>query len=868
MKWWQLKNRAADLERELSSDLELEEQEQRERGLPPEEAHYAALRAFGNTTLIKEHTHEAWGRAPFERLSQDLRYASRQLRRSPGFAAAVVGTLTLGIGATTTIFTLVYGTLIRSLPYRDSDRIVRIHDVRLQGQSTGGLVGTPRFYDLVARTKSFESLGFYYFDHPTLIAGTHLPMAMKGVSASAGLWNVLETQPLRGRTFNEQDDQPNAPDVAVLSYSAWQQNFGADLSAIGRQATIDGKSTTIIGVMPQSFHMPAGIDLWRPAQFDQSQWGAYRGDGTRFLNVIARLKKGVSLPAAQSDLQRICEQLQREHPDTDGIWKFSMLSLRNELYGELRPALLVLLIASGFLLLIACINVANLQLTRVTVRRREVALRRALGASEGRIRLQFLTESTVLAFTGACAGLALTCALVRTLATRLPGRLGLPGTIDMYWPVVWFALSLAVAASIVFGLAPALRARGTALNDSLKQGGTHLAGAAGGWARNVFISVQVGASLVLLVASSLLTESLWNLLKSPLGFTPDHALTFRIVLPWNFTPAATRDFFANVQSRLEVLPGVVAVGQATALPTEDWHARNSYDADWLPRTQHRDAINAEVRGISGDYLRALGTPLLSGRALTQDDASAKTTAVLVNRTFAEQYVPGGNPIDKHLIPDAGSMEIVGVISDIRGTAGPIANKVSPEIYLSADGEYPSVMRSFVVRARVPPEQLIASVREQVREVDPQRAISNVSTMDELLDQSVAQPRLNMVLMTAFAAVALLLACVGIYGVIAWSVAQRVQEIGVRMALGATRRRILLLFMRRVVSSTVVGIAAGVCGALLLTRLLRSQLYGVAPGNPWVYVISIILLLVPVLLATLRPSLRAASINPVDALRAE
>jgi putative ABC transport system permease protein len=616
MKWWQLKNRDADLERELSSDLELEEEEQRERGLRPEEAHYAALRAFGNATLIKEHTHEAWGWAPFERLSQDLRYAFRQLRRSPGFAAAVVATLTLGIGATTTIFTLVYGTLVRSLPYPESDRIVRIHDVRLQGQSTGGLVGTPRFYDLVARNKSFESLGFYYFDHPTLIAGTHLPMAMKGVSANAGLWNVLETQPLLGRTFNEQDDLPNTPDVAVLSYSAWQQNFGADLSAIGRQATIDGKSTTIIGVMPQSFHMPAGIDLWRPAQFDQSLWSTYRGDGTRFLNVIARLQKDVSLTAAQSDLQRICEQLQREHPGTDGIWRFSMLSLRNELYGELRPALLVLLIASGFLLLIACINVANLQLTRATVRRREVALRRALGASEGRIRLQFLTESTVLAFIGACAGLALTYALVRTLATRLPGRLGLPGTIDMYWPVVWFALSLAVAAGIVFGLAPALRARGIALNASLKQGGTHLAGPAGGWARNAFISVQVGASLVLLVASSLLTESLWNLLKSPLGFTPDHALTFRIVLPWTFAPAATRDFFASVQRRLEVLPGVVAVGQVTALPTEDWHARNSYDADWLPRTQHRDAINAEVRGISGDYLRALGTPLLSGRALT------------------------------------------------------------------------------------------------------------------------------------------------------------------------------------------------------------------------------------------------------------
>lgn len=868
MKWWQMKKRNADLERELRADLELEEEEQRENGLPPEEVRYAAQRAFGNATLIREQTRETWGWVPFERFLQDVRYAFRQLRRSPGFTAAVVGTLTFGIGATTAIFTLVYSTLVRSLPYPESEHIVRIHDVRRQGQSTGGLVGSPRFYDLVARNKSFESLGFYYFDHPTLVVGSQLPVAMKGVSSNAGLWRVLETQPLLGRTFNEQDDRPNTSNVAVLSYPAWQQNFGGDTAAIGRQVTIDGKSTTIVGVMPQSFHMPAGIDLWRPSQFDQSQWSTYRGDGTRFLNVIARLKSGVSLSAAQSDLQRIGEQLRREHSGTDGIWQFSVLSLRNELYGELRPALLVLAVASSFLLLVACINVANLQLTRATVRQREVAIRRALGAAEGRIRLQFLTESTVLALAGGCAGLALTFALVRSVAAKLPGRLGLQGAIDIYWPVVWFAFSLAVAAGIVFGLAPMLCGRGIALNASLKQGGTHHAGAAGGWVRSVFISVQVGISLVLLVASCLLAESLWNLLRSPLGFSPRHVLTFRIVLPWTAAADPTREFFANVQRRIEALPGVIAAGQTTALPTEDWHYRNSYDADWLPRTQRRDAINAEIRGISGEYLRALGTPLLSGRALSPSDANTQVTHVLVNRTFVQQYLSGGYPIGKHLIPDVGSMEIVGVTADIRGTAGSIANKVGPEIYLSADGQYPSVMRSFMVRTQAPPEQLIAAIREQVREVDPQRAISNVNTLDELLDQSVAQPRLNMVLMTAFAVVALLLACVGIYGVVAWSVAQRVQEIGVRMALGATRSRILVLFMRGAASSTIVGIIAGVGGALLLTRLLRSQLYGVAPDHVQVYAISISLLLIPALIATLRPALRATSVNPVDALRTE
>jgi putative ABC transport system permease protein len=857
----------ARLREEMEQHLAMQTEENIRAGMSAEEARRKARIKLGPMEAVREQYHREEWLPLLECFLQDARFTLRQMRKSPGFTLIAVLTMMLGIGATTAIFTIVYGTLLRSLPYPEADRIVRIHDVRLQGRSTGGLVGVPRFFNFVERSKSFSSAAFFYFDDTTLIAGSQLPSAIKGAGVNAGFWQVFGVNPLLGRTFNESDDQPNAPMVAVLSYSAWRHLFGGDPDIIGRQVTIEQKSTTIIGVMPKEFSVPAAIDLWRPAQFTPASF-TWRGEGSRFINVVARLAPGATVRSAQSDLHRIGEQLRHEHADTDGLWQFEAIGIREDLYGELKPAILVLFIASGFLLLVACMNVANLLLARATAREREVALRRALGASERRIRLQFITEATFLAVAGGLASLGLTFLLVRGLVAKLPGRLGMAGTVAMNWPVAWFAIGLALACGIGFGLAPAIRNRRAALNLDLKRNEMHVTGKAGGRARNTFISVQVAISLVLLIGAALLGESLWNLMKSPLGFLPEHVLTFRIVLPWIAKPDPARNFYANVQRRLEGLPGVIVVGQTSALPTEDWHARGNFDVDWLPRTDHHDAVNAEVRSISGNFLRAMGTPLLSGREVVPGDGISKPLRIMVNRSFAQQYLPDGNLIGRHLSDDTGSMEIVGIIADTRGTGGSIAGKVGPEVYFSADGAHPNTRRSFVVRSEVPPEQLVRSVREQVHQVDPQQAIADVATMDELLDKAVAQPRLNMALITSFAVLTLLLACVGIYGVVAWAVSQRTREIGVRMALGATRGQISLFFLSRSAMATAWGVIGGTVAALLLTRFLRSQLYGVTEDNPCVYAISILLLLIPVLAATLGPALRAASINPVDALRTD
>lgn len=858
--------RDADFDEELHAHLEMAIEENRRRGLSEDAARRAALHSFGGVTQTRERFREQEGLLWFENLRRDAAYGLRQMRRSPGFTAVVILTLALGIGATTAIFTLVDSTLLRALPYPQAERILALHDSRIQGRSTGGLMSVPRFFDLQARSRSFQSLGFFYFDQSTMIAMNHLPVSVQASGTNAGFWKVLGTQPLLGRVYSEQDDLPSAPVTVVLSYNGWQRLFGGDRAVIGHPIKLGGLAATIIGVMPEGAEAPSGIDLWHAAQMAPADWTKYRGEGTRFINVLARLQPGVNHAMARADLERIGGQLRREHSDSDGAWQFTSETLRESRYGAMRPALLVLMAASGLLLLIACINVANLLLSRATARQREVAVRRALGASAARITNQLLTESVVMSAIGGAAGIAAAFALVRAVAAKLPGRLGLPGAVEMNAQVIVVALMVALGTGIAFGIAPVMESRRCELNTAMKQSEARVGGS-GNRMRTVFVAAQVGLSLVLIVGATLLAESLWRLVKSPLGFTPEHVLTFSLRMPWNTKPGEVHNFFGEVQQRLEALPGVQAVGQMDALPMVDWHLRSNFDADWLPRIAGKPTINAEDRNIAGNFFGALQTPLLAGRPFTSQDAGASSIPILVNQDLVQEYLPGGNPLGHHLLVNGAPHEIVGVIANLRGTAGPIAGPPGPEVYWPADANG-VVGRYFIVRAHGDPTLLVQAIRGQVHQVDPQQAIGDVLTMDDLLSKAIAQPRLNIAVVASFAGIALLLACVGIYGVVAYFVTQRTQEIGVRMALGATRAQIASLFIGRAMRAAIVGLVGGAGVSLLLMRLLRSELYGVESYDLRAYAAAIAILFAPVLLATLRPALRAASVDPTRALRAD
>ncbi|HLY64119.1 MAG TPA: FtsX-like permease family protein, partial [Chloroflexota bacterium] len=513
------------------------------------------------------------------------------------------------------------------------------------------------------------------------------------------------------------------------------------------------------------------------------------------------------------------------------------------------------------------INVANLLLSRATARQREVALRRALGASRARVLLQFLTDSVMLAGAGGVIGVTTAYVLVQAFSSRLPGILGRSNTVQMDWAVVCIAAATSLVTGIGFGLVPALESRRVQLQTALRQGETRLAGSAGHWLRGALISVQVGLSLVLLVGASLLAQSLWNLMKQPLGFQPEHVLTFSVALPWNTNPEEARNFYDNLQQRIEVLPGVVAAGQIEAPPTMDWHLRNNFDADWLPRIEGQPAINAENRNIAGNLLSAMGTPLLAGRTFTAEDQRSKLSPVLVSQSLVREFIPKGNPVGHHLLFDGQAHEIVGVVADMRGTSGSIAAEPGPVVYWPADASG-DTHRYFVVRTKVPPEQLVEAIRQQVYQADPRQSIGNLATMDQLLGEATAQPRLNVAVIGAFAGIALLLACVGIYGVVAYFAAQRTQEIGIRMALGATRGQIARLFIRRAMVPALTGLLAGTGVAIGASRLLQSQLYGVQANDPRLYGAAVLALLIPVLLAALGPALRAARSDPMKALRTE
>ncbi len=824
---------------------------------------------------------------------QDLRFALRQLRRAPGFTATALLTLMLAIGATTAMVSVLRATLLNPTPYPAAAQLVGIGDVNLKGEATNGLVTVARAADLARAPAAgnggplFASSAFFYVDQPALRIGGRSPISTAAIGASGDFFRVLGTPPLLGRVFTAADDAQGAPETAVISYGLWQRVFAADPSIAGRSVVLAGKPATILGVMPRQFDYPSGTELWKPAHLSPQQFNGYRGASTRFVHVIARLNGGLTLGQAQSSADLLAARLGRSYAATDAEWGFHLTGLRAEIFGSYREALLLLSGAVAILLLITCSNVAGLELSRNAARAPEMALRRALGVSTARLVRQLVTEALLLLASGAGLGVLLALGLLRVLATRLPATLVSLETPHLDAVTLFVTITVAFAVGMLcallpaveFGRTPAVLAAGHRRDGRTGRGGARRFGRG-------FATLQIGLALVLLSLAASLLNNLYHLLKTPLGYDPSHLVTIAIHLPFGGEPVQTHRFYQQFEQGIAALPGVSSAGASVALPLSDFRSRYQADIDGRPLTPHHDAVSAEVRTITPGYLATMRIPLLDGRGFDQRDGEPKArVVVLVNQSFATRYFPRESAVGKRLIVTTAvdqhlaTVEIVGVIGDVRGTGGDLGSPVGPEIYQAEQGY--DAFTTYVARTRLPAAALEPALRRQLASLDPGAALGTVADYTTLLDHVLAQPRLNSGLLTGLAGLALLLVLIGVYGVVAFSVAQRTRELAVRLALGSSRGAILGMLLRESTGMLAAGLLLGGGGAVAGLRLLAAALGGQAPGwqstlapsaigatSGMLLLLVSALLSVAVLAASLLPARRAVSIDPMQALRSE
>jgi predicted permease len=862
----------ADLDEEIRLHLALREQEHREAGLLPEDAHHAARRQFGNETLLKEVSRELWGWQPLEHLIQDLRHGLRTTSRSPGFAAVAVITLALGIGANTAIFSIVNAVLLRPLPYQDADRLVMVWGYNRPRGFTTNQVSPLDFADWRSGNRVFEGMAAST-DAMYTLTGAGEPAAIIGYQFSADYFRLLGAAPLLGRTFTPEEEQPGKNHVVVLSYRLWQSHFGGDRRVVGKTVTLDGAAYTAIGVMPPGVEHPGNTEVWTPltplpeAANDRSY---------RYLRVIARLKTGVTIERAQTEMNDIAGRLALEYPKTnrdDGAT--NIIGLRQMISGDIRPALLVLLCAVGFVLLIACANVANLLLARAARRQKEVAVRAALGASRSRLVRQFLAESVLLGVAGGTLGLVLAFWCTGALMSMFPpsiANVSIPriDTSPIDGRVLGFALVVSLLTGVVFGLVPALQAGGCDANESLKESSRSLTGSARGRRfRGALVVAEVALSLVLLAAAGLTLKSFVYLLGGDLGLDPEHVLTMRVLLPHHKYPTDSQQLAFSNQSidRLKSLPGVKSVGTVTFLPLSGWWGSRgvSLAGQSTPDGHPRTAVWSSV---TPDYFRALGIPLVRGHLFTDQDGQGSGPVAIISKSLARQLMPNGDDAVGQQISVGGlkdRVEVVGIVGDVHQLG--MTSGSTSEVYLPFSQVRAPII-CFAIRTADDPGSLAKAAQREIWAVDKDQAIGYVRTMSELASESLAPQRVVMLLLCVFGGVALILAAIGIYGVIAYSASQRTHEIGIRMALGARKVDVLRLVVSQGLSLILAGVAIGLAGSFGLMRFVSSLLYGVQPSDPLTLTIVSVALTGTALLASCIPALRATKVDAMVALRCE
>ncbi len=793
-------------------------------------------------------------------LLQDLRYAFRGVRREPRFALLVVLTLAVGIGANTAMFSIVNGVLLSPLPFPQPDRLVRLYGSFSQDATTS--ISPPDFLDYRARNDVFESMAARRTSSIATLSGDGDAEQVRSGTVTANYFATLGVAPALGRGFRPEEENGGPHDVVVLSYGLWQRRYGGDPDILGRTIAVNGRAHEVIGVMPRGFDMPHGAQLWVPIAF-----GTPGASVRRFhqLRGVARLKDGVSIDAAQADLDVIARDLERMYPE-NATWKLNVVPLHEDVVGNVRPALVMLSAAVALVLLIACGNVTSLMLARATVRQNEIAIRSALGASRGSLARELLTESAVYALSGGAVGLML--ARLALDAVRAAATLPRLDAVRMDGTVLLFTLGAALLTGLLSGLGPALTRRPSVLGNTAS--GTRTSEArAGRRAREGLVMAQVAVSLVLLVAAGLLIQSLWRLQQVDLGFEPAGVLTARVPLSRaTYETAADVDaLFDRLLDETRALAGVERAGLLDIAPLSG----TNYSLVYLenrPPVDEADKIYAEVRTAAGDAFEALRIPIAEGRALTDDDRPGTVNAVVVNRKLAAALTPGESPLGRRIVLDLGKpyvAEIVGVSGDVREW-GPDA-PAPPIMYVSNHQETRWGM-AVVARTSLPPASLAAPLRAIVRKLDPAVPLANVTTLEDQIDQVSARPRFRAVLLGAFAATAFLMALLGLYGTLSYSVSRRTRELGVRLALGARPAEVRGLVVRQGLVLVAIGLTGGLAGAVAAGRLIEGLLFEVTPTEPAVYAIVTAGLLVAGLAACLVPARRASRVDPAVTLRME
>ena len=808
---------------------------------------------------------------------QDLRYGARMLLRKPGFTVVAVITLALGIGANTAIFTVVNAVLLRSLPYAQPEQLVRIGGTNLQRNKTLGTLSPQDFYDWRDRNTVFESIAAYDSWSPSL-TGTGEPERLAAGRVSSSFFNVLKAEPALGRAFLPSEEQRGNHLVAILSYGLWQRRFGADAGLVGRTIMLNGAAYTVIGVMPKGFESPqfSGIgfeqpELWAPFAPDLSQWSR---SGRAVDAAIARLKPGVTTEQAQAEMHLIARQLQQQYPEDNAGEDVTIASLHGQLVGKIRSALMVFLVAVGFVLLIACANVANLLLARAAVRQREMAIRTALGAGRYRIVRQLLTESVLLSVVGGVLGLLLALWATDYLVALGSDSIPRLGAITLDMRVLGFTTALTLLTGVAFGLAPALQSSNPDLNETLKESGRTSTGGTGRQRlRSLLVVSEIALSLLLLIGAGLLLKSFLRLQRVDPGFDPHGVLTMSVFLPGTKYPEESQHvaFFDQVQERAASLPGVEAVGMVSNLPVSGNFDTVSFYIEGRPAPAPENVPDLERYTINSDYFRAMGIGLLSGRPFGPEDRAGALPVAIVSETAARRFWPGESPLGKRIrtnnveSPENPWRTIVGVVGDVRHYGLDIAPE--PQFYLP-HRQNPTQFMTLVVRSANNPESQIAPVREQIWAIDKDQPVFGVKTMESFVAESIAPRRFTMLLLSLFAGVALLLAIIGLYGVMSYAVTQRTHEIGVRMALGAQGGDVLKMIVGHAMTLVVVGVVAGLLAAFALTRVIASFLYGVSATDPWTFVGVPLLLCAVAAAASYIPARRATKVDPMVALRYE